>query len=219
VEHTVSPWLKIRGGYTDSQSSGLILLEPGVVQGSNALSLNGNGQSRYRAAEITTRVTWKRGQLFMAYTRSRSQGDLNDFSNYFGNYPLPLIHPNVNATLSGDLPNRFLAWGTLKLPWQMQILPIVEYRNGLPFAQYDVLGNYVGVPNSTRFPDFFSADARILKDIKVSPKYTIRLSVTANNLSNHFNALAVHANTADPLFGTFFGNYQRRFRADFDVLF
>ena len=219
VEHTVSSWLKIRGGYTDSQSSGLILLKPGVVQGSNALSLNGNGQSRYRAAEITTRLSWKRGQLFMAYTRSRSQGDLNDFSNYFGNYPLPLIRPNVSATLSGDLPNRFLAWGTLKLPWQLQILPIVEYRNGLPYAEYDVLGNYVGVPNSTRFPNFFSADARILKDIKLSPKYTVRLSVTGNNLSNHFNALAVHANTADPLFGTFFGNYQRRFRADFDVLF
>jgi len=47
----------------------------------------------------------------------------------------------------------------------------------------------------------------------------IRLSVTGNTLSNHFNALAIHANVADPLFGTFFGNYPRRFRADFDVIF
>jgi hypothetical protein len=29
----------------------------------------------------------------------------------------------------------------------------------------------------------------------------------------------VHANTADPQFGTFFGSYGRRFRLDFDVLF
>lgn len=107
----------------------------------------------------------------------------------------------------------------MKLPWQMQILPIVEYRNGLPYAQYDVLGNYAGVPNTTRFPNFFSTDVRVTKDVKVSPKYTLRFSVICNNVTNHFNALAVHANTADPLFGTFFGNYPRRFRADFDVIF
>jgi len=219
VEHTFSSSLRIRAGYTDSQSSGLILLQPGVVQGTNALTLNGNGVARYRAAEITARLNLKRAQWFLAYTRSRSQGDLNDFSGFLGNYPLPLIRPNVFSNLSADLPNRFLAWGTVKLPWQMQILPIIEYRNGLPYAQYDVLGNYAGVPNTARFPNFFSVDARLLKDIKVSPKYTVRLSVAANNLTNHFNALAVHANIGDPLYGTFFGNYQRRFRADFDVIF
>ena len=105
------------------------------------------------------------------------------------------------------------------MPWKIQILPVVEYRNGLPYAQYDVLGNYVGVPNTTRYPDFFSADARIMKDVKVNPKYTVRFSVSCNNMTNHFNALAVHSNVADPQFGTFFGNYQRRFRADFDVIF
>ena len=100
----------------------------------------------------------------------------------------------------------------------MQILPIIEYRNGLPYSQYDVLGNYAGIPNSARFPNFFSVDARVLKDVKVSPKYTLRFSVTGNNLTNHFNALAVHTNTADPMNGIFFGNYPRRFRADFDVI-
>jgi hypothetical protein len=53
-----------------------------------------------------------------------------------------------------------------------------------------------------------------------SAKYTLGFSVTGNNLSNHFNALAVHANIiADPINGIFFGNYPRRFRADFDVIF
>ena len=219
VEHTFSAGLRIRAGYTDSRSSGLIVLEPGVVQGSNALTLNGNGQARYRAADVTARVSWKHGQWFLAYTRSRSQGDLNDFSGFLGNYPLPLIRPNVYANLSGDLPNRFLAWGTIRLPWKFQILPIIEYRNGLPYAQTDVLGNYAGVPNAMRFPDFLSVDARVLKDIKVNARYTVRLSVSGNNLTNHFNALAVHANIADPLVGTFFGNYRRRFQADFDVIF
>ena len=219
VEHRFSTNLRVRAGFTETQSSGLILLSPAVVQGSNALLLTGDGHARYRAAEVTARYAWKRGQWFFAYTRSRSQGDTNDFSGYLGNYPLPLVRPNVYANSSSDLPNRLLAWGTVKLPWQMQILPLIEYRNGLPYAQYDVMGNYAGVPNTTRFPSFFSADVRVRKDIKVSPKYTLRFSVICNNLTNHFNALAVHANTADPLFGTFFGTYPRRFRADFDVIF
>jgi len=43
--------------------------------------------------------------------------------------------------------------------------------------------------------------------------------VRALNLSNHFNALVVRSNIADPNFGTFFGSYGRRFKLDFDVLF
>lgn len=81
VDHRFSANLRIRGGYTDTQSSGLILLSPAVVQGSNALMLTGDGHARYRAAELTARYAWKRGQWFFAYTRSRSEGDLNDFSD------------------------------------------------------------------------------------------------------------------------------------------
>ena len=83
----------------------------------------------------------------------------------------------------------------------------------------DELQNYVGVPNSARFPNFFSADARLMRDFKVSKKYTVRLSVTGYNLTDHFNALAVHSDTADPQYGVFFGNYHRRYRFDFDFLF
>jgi hypothetical protein len=88
-------------------------------------------------------------------------------------------------------------------------------------VQTDERQNYVGIPNSpaTRFPNFFSADARVLKDFKVSPKYVLRLSVTGFNLTNHFNALAIHANVDDPQFGVFFGNYHRRYRGDFEVIF
>jgi hypothetical protein len=219
IEHAFSDGVRIRAGYTDSQSSGLVLLEPTVTQGANALVLNGSGHGRYRAAEITAKVRWKGGQWFLAYTRSRSQGDLNDFTGFLGNYPLPLVRPNIYSTLAADLPNRFLAWGTVKLPWRMQMLPILECRNGLPYSQYDVLGNYAGTPNQSRFPYFFSVDARVMKDIQVSPKYTVRLSLSGNNLTNHFNALAVHSNLADPQSGVFFGTYPRRYRVDFDVIF
>jgi Carboxypeptidase regulatory-like domain/TonB-dependent Receptor Plug Domain len=222
AEHSFSHFLRLRAIYTDSHSSDLIILQPEVVQGVGAMLLNGGGHSQYRQAEVTARLSWKDGQqFFLSYTRSRAQGDLNDFNNFLGNFPTPLIRPNTVSNLPGDLPNRFLAWGRVSLPWQMQILPIVEYRNGFPYAQYDALGNYVGTPNSdqTRFPNFLSVDARVVKDVKVNPKYTFRFSVSAFNLTNHFNALSVHSNIADPQVGAFFGNYKRRFRADFDVVF
>jgi hypothetical protein len=159
--------------------------------------------------------------MFLSYTRSRAEGQLNDFSGFLGNFPSPLIRTDLYANLPGDLPNRFLAWGRVNLPWGLQLLPIMEFRDGFAYARVNVLGDYVGTPFSRheRFPDFFSADGRMLKDFKVNPKYTLRLSVSGFNLSNHFNALSVHANTADPQYGVFFGNYKVRYRADFDILF
>jgi hypothetical protein len=223
AEHRFSRLLGIRAIYTDNRSVGLVVLEPDVLGTSNEIVLNGDGRSRYRQAEVTAKFGWKDSQqMVLSYTRSRAEGDLNAFDTFLGNFPKPLIRPDVYSNLPGDLPNRFLLWGRVKAPWWgVQVLPIVEYRNGFPYARLDVLQNYAGTPNSdsTRFPNFFSADARMVKDFKVSPKYTFRVSLTGFNLTNHFNALALHANTADPQFGVFFGNYHRRYRGDFEVIF
>jgi len=223
VEHSFSRLLRIRGVYTDNRSVGLIVLERDILNVTNEIVLNGNGSSRYRQAELTARAAWKEGQqLVFSFTRSHAEGNLNGFDTFLGNIPTPRIRPNVYSNLPADLPNRFLMWGHWNAPFQgFQLLPIVEYRNGFPYTRLDALQDYVGTPNSsaTRFPHFFSADARVLKDFKVSPRYTLRLSVTGFNLTNHFNALAVHANVADPQSGVFFGNYHRRYRGDFEVVF
>ena len=62
-------------------------------------------------------------------------------------------------------------------------------------------------------------DSRFSKDFKVNPKYTVRLSVSGFNLTNHFNPEAVRTNVTDPAYGFFFGQRGRRFTADFDVIF
>jgi hypothetical protein len=223
VEHSFSKLLRIRGVYTDNRSVGLIVLEPDLLGITNEIVLNGDGSSRFRQAEVTAKVSWENGQqLNISYTRSRAEGSLNGFDTFVGNYPSPIVRPDVYSNLAGDLPNRFLIWGHVDPHLRrFQIYPIIEYRNGFPYAQFDALQNYVGVPNSdaTRFPRFFSADARVMRDFKVTPQYTARLSLTCFNLTNHFNALAVHADSADPQYGTFFGNYHRRYRFDFEVVF
>jgi hypothetical protein len=223
VEHAFQKLVRIRAVYTDSRSVGLVVFEPQLLGDTNEIVLNGEGQSRYRQLETTARVPWKDGQqLVLSYTRSRAQGNLNGFDVFLGNYPTAIVRPNLDSNLPADLPNRFLLWGRVKTHfWSLDALPIIEYRNGFPYARLDAMQNYAGTPyaDSTRFPNFFSADTRIMRDFKVNPKYTVRLSLTAFNITNHFNALAVHSNIADPQYGIFFGNYHRRYRGDFEIVF
>ena len=220
VEHPITERLRVRANYLQSNSFGVITFTPKIVEGKDALVLGGGGKSGYHQLELTARVSMKDDQqLFFSYVRSRSRGDLNEFNNYLGNFPFPVVRPNTFTNLPGDLPNRFLAWGLVRLPWKMQIAPLVEWRNGFPYASTDVTQDHVGIPNQTRFPNFFSLDSRVSKDFKVNDKYSMRFSVSGFNVTNHFNPLQVHSNIADPVYGNFFGNHKRRFRLDFDVIF
>jgi len=69
------------------------------------------------------------------------------------------------------------------------------------------------------YPNYFSLDMRVSKDVQVNLQHAVRLSFTVRNLTNHFNPLEVHSNLADPQYGRFFGNYDRKFLLDFDFLF
>src|SRR5215813_3648968 len=221
VEHTFAPWLRLRGNYLTSNSSGVIVINPKVVQDRDALVLGGGGKSRYRQFELVGKMMFQEGkhQLFLSYVNSSSRSDVNEFNTYIGNFPFPVVRLNQFARSSADLPNRFLGWGVFNLPGKTRIAPILEYRNGLPFSMIDSGQAYVGEVNSKRFPTFFSLDSRVSKDFQVSQKYALRLSVSGFNLTNHFNALDVHRNTDDPDKGVFFGNNKRKFRLDFDVIF
>jgi len=120
------------------------------------------------------------------------------------------------------IPNRTLPFpdNTSK---QQRINSFTQFDFNLSAKQYITATLHI-TPQRINYvnPDYFNPEPvtpRLFTDIKVSPKYTVRLSATGHNLTNHFNALAVHANVADPAFGVFFGDYPRRFRADFGVIF
>ena len=224
AEQTVNAWLKMKVSYVQNVSAGLVTLHsvapvPTTVFGT--LLLTGDGQSRYRQWEVSgrLRLASEKRQLFFSYVKSHALGDLNDFSRYLGSFPNPVIRGNQYATLPGDLPNRFLIWGLVNLPWKFRIAPIFEWRNGFPYSITNAAQQYVGTPYSQRFPDFLSLDARISKDFKVNNKYSVRLSVSANNSTNHFNPDSVYADTDALLYGQFLGQHKRRFMADFDFLF
>jgi hypothetical protein len=222
AERMVAGFVRVRVNYQHSNSAGGILLMPRVVDGVESHALSGGGRSQYHQFEIAGTMRWSHGQQFvLSYIRSKALGDLNEFSRYLGNYPSGIVRPNRFTNLQGDLPNRFIAWGSINLPSKMKFAPIFEYRTGRPYALFDAGQRYVGMPyaDKTRFRNYVDLDERLSRDFKVMPKATLRLSVSVLNALNHFNPLEVHANTDDPQFGTFFGHYKRRYRIDFEVLF
>ncbi len=222
LERNFAPFLRLRGVYTDNRSVGLIVLDPGRLGAANEVVLNGDGRSRYRQVELTAKISLRDAQnLVISYVHSRAEGSLNTFDSFLGNYALPLFHQDVYTNLPGDVPNRFLAWGRMNVPfWDLKIMPAVEWRSGFPYVVCDQFQNYVGHPygDATRFGNFFSADTRLMRDFKISEKHVVRLSVTGSNLTNRFNPLAVHSNVSDPRFGVFFGNNKRRYRFDFEIV-
>jgi Carboxypeptidase regulatory-like domain/TonB-dependent Receptor Plug Domain len=234
VEHAITKNLRVRVNYQSSNSSGLVIVTPKIVDGRTVLALNGDGQSRYRQVEVMTKLNLSDGQsMFFSYVRSRARTNINEFNNYLGNFPYPIVRPDQYTNSPADLPHRFLAWGTVKLPWKLRVSPLFEWRSGLPYSVFDERQNYVGVPYSdmTRFPNFFSLDARFIREFpingivesmfkyKLNDPTSVRVSVSIYNLTNHFNPPSVHSNISDPQFGLFFGQNKRRFRLDLDLIF
>jgi hypothetical protein len=212
----------MRAKYLENHGNGLVTISPQVVQGQHAYVLAGDGSSRYRQFELTAQLSFQPGNKFYAsYVRSLSEGSLNESDTYLGDFSSPFIRANLYTNRAGDLPNRFLTWGSVALPSKIKVYPMIELRSGFPYQSVDVYQNYVQnmKAESARFPTYYSTDARIAKDVKLNSKYTLRPSISITNITNHFNAFQVHTNTADPQYGQFFGNYDRHERFDLDLVF
>ena len=221
VEHTFNHLVTLRAKYLQSTAQDLISIFPEPYGHKGALVLGSNGSAHTRQLEFTARIGAKESrQFFFSYVRQHAHGNVTDANLYLGNFPFPIARQNIDASLSGEIPNRFLLWGSYQVRKTWTITPKVEVRNGFPYYPTDVYQQYVtGLATQSRFPRYFSADLRISKDIKVSAKHAIRLSGNVINLTNHFNPLEVHGNLADSSYGNFFGNYDRKFTIDFDFLY
>ena len=222
VEKRVKPWLTMRFKYLQSTAQDQLTITPQQVGSQGFYILGSSGSTHTRQFEFISRIgNQKNKQFFFSYVRQYAWGNLSDANNYLGNFPYPVIRDNILAATPGEIPNRFLLWGVYSLPDKFTLTPRVEVRNGFPYQYTDVYQNYVATTGpQPRFPRYFSLDARLSKDFVVDGgKHAVRLSGSVFNLTNHFNPLEVHSNIADPQFGTFFGNYYRKFTVDFDFLY
>ena len=222
AEHSVSESLALRVRYLHADAQNQLSLSPQATSTGNALVLSGSGELQRRQLEFTARTgATKQRQFFVSYVHQFARGDITDASSYLGDFPFPVVRSEITASTAGEIPNRFLFWGTSNLPWRMHISPHVEYRNGFTWQPVDQLQNYAALPVTTqpRYPGYLSADARIAKDLNINPQHAIRLSLTIRNITNHDNPLQVHNNIADPQYGSYFGNYGTHALVDFDFLF
>ena len=223
VEREIVRNVSLKVSYLDSQTRNLFVVDPSInpsinLNGSGStLALANTGVARYHRIEATVHARpFEHGDLNVSYIWSRSRGDLNTLSDTYMPFEEPVIRPNVSGVLSSDVPHRVVTWGVFQLPFKLTLSPVVDVHTGLPYSNVDVLQNYVGVPNSLRFPTYFSLDARIYREFPLrlpfvgrSAKRKVRLGIYSINLTNHQNLRDVFNNVASPLFGRFAGNQHR----------
>ena len=222
LETEITLWknIDVRVGYFETHTFNLFFVNPilPVTGTTGFLSLENSGSSHYRQAQMI--VSYKpseRAQLNLSYTWSRARGDLNTLSDTFVPVPVPVIRPDAYGVESSDVPNRLLAWGYVTIPWKLVVSPVVDVHSGFPYSNVDVEQNYVGIPNSLRFPIYFSMDVKIYRDFTVhipfkehSKRRRVRVGVYSLDVTNRHNPHDVFNNVTSPLFGQFDG-FQRRF--------
>ncbi len=208
----------LRLAYVHSATRDLFVVSPLIGAGSapSVLGLLSSGRENYNEAEATLRFhPVKESDLSISYVWSRSRGDLNTLGDVLIPFEQPVIRPNVYGVRPSDVPNRVVIWGTFHLPLALVLGPVVDVHTGFPYSNVDERQNYVGPPNTRRYPTFFSLDSQVYHDFRFpfvhhSNSRRIRLGLYVINLTNHGNFNSVYNNVTSPFFGDFTGFERRR---------
>ena len=217
--------LMLRFGYEDRQAYREFYLDPAQhPDGSAQLPLLNSGRQSYR--EFLTMLRWRvdeRSTIFASYVHSRARGELNDYNQFFGNFPYPLIRPNQYGPLSSDAPDRGLFWNVIGLPHQLDFVPILDVHTGFPFSRLDENWNFIGPENQAgRFPIFLALDTKFQYPVDFTfhgHRIQFRAGLTVYNVLNHFNPRDVQQHYASPNYGAFYNSIGRLFRIDGDFNF
>lgn len=207
LDRKVSSRVTFRFSYLSSRTYDLFLVGPEQLPGTTPMLLMTNtGISHYHEFESTVRYHTSRfADINFSYIHSRARGDLNVLSQEYVPFEQPIIRPNFFSTLDSDVPNRFVTWGRVSLPWKITASPVLDVHSGFPYSAVDALQNYVGQPNSLRLPTFTSLDLKLSKDFRIwflpwVRNHEIRGAISVYNLTNHFNPRDVYNNITSPYF-------------------
>jgi hypothetical protein len=217
--------LLFRFGYEGRKVFREFYVDPLQLAGAgNQLRLFNSGGQTYR--EFLWMLRWRAGErstLYASYVNSRARGDLNDYNQFFGNIPNPLIRPNQYGIMPSDAPNRGLFWGVIGLPHKLDFVPVLEVHTGFPFSKLDENWNYIGKENQAgRFRTFVDLDLKIQYpfDFKFhGRRFQFRAGLSVLNVMNYSNPRDVQQYTGSPNFGNFYNSIGRLFRIDGDFDF
>jgi hypothetical protein len=215
LERALAPGWDALLGVSMRKASRLATLDVRAAEGS--LLVSSTGQSTYREAEFAVRRTWGEGnQLFVSYTRSSARGEINDFASLFTTGDVEILQPGRTTRLAADAPHRVLAWGTFNLPAGFAVAPAVDWHSGFPYSPVDAQLAYVGAPNGSSFPAFFSLDLVVYKSFTIAHR-KVKLNVQLFNATDHFNPRDVFTVVGAPRFGTFTNSVGPTVRGDIAV--
>jgi hypothetical protein len=226
LDQQIRPNLIARVNYLSSRSYEEFVINPLYSASPGPLMLLSNtGASRYHELETTLRFKVRENADFnISYVYSLTRGDLNTLSSVFVPFEQPVIRPNFFSTLPSNVPNRVVTWGRFKVPWEITASPVLDLHTGFPYSAVDVLQNYVGTPNSLRFPTYFSLDVQLAKDFRMrwipwAKNHKFRGALRVFNITDHGNFRDVHNNVDSAYFGQFAGFQQRFYDVSLDVVY
>jgi hypothetical protein len=220
LDQMIARNLLARVGYRRTRGSDQLIVDSNRQDGTQgALLLSSDGRSRSQEFETTLRRQFKnQSHITASYVHSSTKGDLNDFVSLFGDLRDPIIRDNEYARQSFDSPNRFLVWGVMNIR-SFTVAPTVEYRTGFPYSVIDAEQNVVGERNAERFPNLFTLDLAVTREVQLTKTRRARVGVQLFNLTNHFNPQDVQNNTGSPTYREFANSVDRQIRTKFTLLF
>jgi len=224
-DRELRPNFLLRLGYEQRELYRDLYVDPYESSNSRAqLRLLNSGRQSYR--EFLALLRWRTGErttLYASYTRSKAKGELNDYNQFFGNFPYPLIRPNQFGTMSIDAPDRGLFWGVIGLPHKLDFIPIFDVHTGFPFSKLDKDWNYLGLRNQAgRFPVFVGLDTKFQYPINFTyrkHRIQFRAGLSILNALNYANPRDVQQYTLSPNYGHFYNSIGRLWRIDGDFDF
>ena len=216
VDRELTSNASVRVSYLHSQTSSVFVVAPWSDGARSELGMAHSGNSRYREFQAAAHYrAGRRVDLNVAYLWTESKGSLNTLSNTYVPFEAPVIRASMADYLASDIPHRVLGSGIFHLPKDFTVSPVIDAHTGFRYSKVDVLNNYVGRPNSERFPTYFSLDMKVYRDFPLPAfagrlrDHRFRIGVYSMNVTNHSNPHDVFNNVTSPLFGRFVG-FQHR---------
>ena len=222
IDHRIGKHLTLRTGYVHRYTKNEPIITPELSDdGGGFLVLKSRGVSRYNEFQALALYDNRRFHNWtISYTWSKAQGNLNTADNFLGDFPAFVVRPDQYGALPFDAPHRFMAYGEIKAPYGLTVMPALEIRSGFPYSVVNDRLDFVGVRNSQRFPAFLSVDVTVLKSFTVPfLDKPARAGAIIFNITDHFNPRDVQNNLSSLQFGQFFNSLGTSVRGKFEIDF
>jgi Carboxypeptidase regulatory-like domain/TonB-dependent Receptor Plug Domain len=223
IDRGLTRHLTSRLGYVERSTRNEPLIVPRINKlGDGMLIFKTRGRSHYQELQAILAYNSRRfHNVNASYVWSKARGDLNTADNFLGDFPALAVNANQYGPLPFDAPHRFLAYGEVKIPWNISVTPAFEIRSGFPYSFVNERLEFIGARNRAgRFPTFMSLDVQVLKGVKI-PFFDKRARVGAAifNITNHFNPRDIQNNLGSLNAGRFYNSLGTSVRGKFEMDF